>query len=119
MSILTTLTRAWLTRSFKPFRFTNTYDNTFDYKNTRNLGLYVHIPFCRTLCDFCPYCKYVYDKDIANQYIEALLKEIDMVGRATQEDKKQVTSLYFGGTLRFSYDIKRIIERINKIFYHN
>lgn len=118
MSILTTLTRAWLTRSFKPFRFTNTYDNTFDNKNTRNLGLYVHIPFCRTLCDFCPYCKYVYDKDIANQYIEALLKEIDMVGRATQEDKKQVTSLYFGGgtPALLAYDIKRIIERINKYF---
>lgn len=118
MSVFTTLTRAWLTRSFKPFRFTNAYDKTLNYKETRNLGLYVHIPFCKTLCDFCPYCKYVYNKDIANQYVEALLKEIDLVGEAFGEDKKQVTSLYFGGgtPALLANDIERIIERINKYF---
>ncbi|MGI6084151.1 MAG: coproporphyrinogen-III oxidase family protein [Acetivibrionales bacterium] len=118
MSVLTKLTRAWLTRSFKPFRFTNTYDNTLNYKETRNLGLYVHIPFCKTLCVFCPYCKYVYNKDTANQYIEALLKEIDLVGGALGEAKKQVTSLYFGGgtPALLANDIERIIGRINKYF---
>lgn len=118
MSILTTATRAWLTRSFKPFHFTNTYDNALDYQNTKKLGLYVHIPFCRSLCDFCPYCKVAYNNNLVNSYVEALLKEIDMVGSTVGANKKEVTSLYFGGgtPALLAHDIKRIIKQINKYF---
>ena len=96
MSILTNLTRMWLTRSFKPFTFTNEYDKVISYDNTENLGLYVHIPFCRSICNFCPYCKTVFNKYLCHKYIDALIKEIHMVGKM-QKEKKTVTSLYFGG----------------------
>lgn len=118
MGVITTLTRAWLTRTFKPFHFTNEYDNMLDYQDTKGLGLYVHIPFCRSLCSFCPYCKVVYDEALAEQYIEALLKEIDMVGSTVGIDKKQVTSLYFGGgtPALLLNDIDCIIKRIERYF---
>lgn len=45
MSIITSLTRMWLTRSTKPFIFKNEYDNVLSYQDCDNLGLYVHIPF--------------------------------------------------------------------------
>lgn len=96
MSIITDLTRMWLTRSRKPFTFTNEYDESLPYADCQGLGLYVHIPFCRKICDFCPYCKVVYDQEKCDRYIDALLKEIRMVGSQYAE-KKQVTSLYFGG----------------------
>ncbi|NLN07253.1 MAG: radical SAM protein [Firmicutes bacterium] len=118
MSVLTTVTRAWLTRSFKPFHFTNTYDNTLDYRETKKLGLYVHIPFCRSLCDFCPYCKFLYDENLAKSYIEALLKEIELVGKTAGAEKKKVTSLYFGGgtPALLAPEIKRIMEQLNRYF---
>lgn len=96
MSVITDLTRMWLTRSTKPFTFLNEYDETLSYGDCENLGLYVHIPFCEKICSFCPYCKVVYSKETCDAYIDALLQEIHMVG-SQQEDKKQVTSLYFGG----------------------
>lgn len=96
MSVITDLTRMWLTRSTKPFIFLNEYDETLSYGACENLGLYVHIPFCEKICSFCPYCKVVYSKETCDAYIDALLQEIHMVG-SQQEDKKQVTSLYFGG----------------------
>lgn len=118
MSALTTVTRAWLTRSFKPFCFTNTYENKLDYRDAKKLGLYVHIPFCRSICDFCPYCKVLYDKNLTDTYIEALLREIHMVGGTAGGDKKEVTSLYFGGgtPALLAHDIKRIIEQVYKYF---
>lgn len=118
MSILTSATRAWLTRSFRPFHFTNSYDNRLDYRNTKKLGLYVHIPFCRSLCDFCPYCNVKYNKSLVEPYVQALLKEIEMVGSANGMEKKQVTSLYFGGgtPALLANDIKRIISQINRYF---
>lgn len=78
--MITTLTRMWLTKSFKPFKFTSDYDKKLEYSSLNNLGLYVHIPFCNNICSFCPYCKEQYDKDKSNLYIDNLIKEIHMVG---------------------------------------
>lgn len=96
MKLITTLTRMWLTRTLKPFKFTNEYDNNLSFDQCENLGIYVHIPFCVKLCAFCPYCKEIYSEDKANKYIDYLIKEIHMVGSQIDE-KKKVTSLYFGG----------------------
>ena len=96
MSIITDLTRSWLTRSWKPFTFKNEYDQTLPYSDCENLGLYIHIPFCKSICNFCPYCKVRYDAALCDRYLDALLQEIRMVGSQNAE-KKLVTSLYFGG----------------------
>lgn len=117
MSILTNLTRMWLTRSFKPFTFKNEYDKKLPYEDLDNLGLYVHIPFCKSICNFCPYCKVRYEKDLCDSYINSLIKEIDMVG-SQYEGKKTTTSLYFGGgTPALAVDrLKEIIDAINRHF---
>lgn len=94
MSIITDLTRMWLTRSVKPFIFQNEYDQVLPYEECQDLGLYVHIPFCKQLCNFCPYCKELYSDEKCNQYLDALIREIHMVGG---QQKKRATSLYFGG----------------------
>lgn len=96
MSLLTTLTRAWLTRSFQPFTFKNEYDTKLAFAECEGLGLYVHIPFCRQLCSFCPYCKELYNAKVCDEYIDHLIQEIHIVGSQLTE-KKHVTSLYFGG----------------------
>lgn len=77
MSFITSLTHSWLTRSFRAFRFTNANDGSLPYQDAENPGLYIHIPFCRSLCDFCPYCKVVYRENLAKAYVAALKKEID------------------------------------------
>ena len=117
MSIITDLTRMWLTRSRKPFTFTNEYDTFLPYADCDGLGLYVHIPFCRKICTFCPYCKTVYDVEKCDRYIDALLEEIRMVG-AQYPEKKRVTSLYFGGgTPALAADrIQEIVDTIQEYF---
>ncbi|MBQ8612936.1 MAG: radical SAM protein [Ruminiclostridium sp.] len=117
MSIITNLTRMWLTRSVKPFTFTNEYDNELPYSKCENLGLYVHIPFCRSICGFCPYCKVRYSQQECDRYVDALIKEIHYVG-GQSEEKKRVTSLYFGGgTPALAADrIKEIVEALSEHF---
>lgn len=117
MSIITDLTRSWLTRSWKPFTFKNEYDQTLPYSDCENLGLYIHIPFCKSLCNFCPYCKVRYDAELCDRYLDALLREIRMVGSQYPE-KKQVTSLYFGGgTPALVADrLKKIIDTCKEYF---
>ena len=140
MSLITTLTRNYLTRSFKPFIFTNAYDAVLDYENLQNLGLYIHIPFCKSICSFCPYCKELYTPEKCNAYIDYLIKEIQMVARGAGQGaqashgaqaansaqapqkgegaRKEVTSLYFGGgTPALAHDrLGEIIDAVKEHF---
>jgi len=117
MGIITNLTRMWLTRSTKPFIFKNEYDQELPYSDCDNLGLYVHIPFCKSICNFCPYCKTQYSKEICDQYIDALIQEIHTVGNQ-YSGKKETTSLYFGGgTPALAADrLKEIIDALQEHF---
>ena len=96
MSLITDLTRMYLTHSTKPFVFTNDFDKVLPYDEGAEFGLYVHIPFCKSICNFCPYCKVIYDEKTANIYIDALIKEIHLVGKQWN-GRRKATSLYFGG----------------------
>ena len=96
MNLLTTAARTWLTGTSAPYRFTADNDERLDYSDCPGLGLYVHIPFCRSLCNFCPYCKERYSAEAAGSYTAALIREIDMVGQM-QSGRTPVGSLYFGG----------------------
>lgn len=118
MSVITSLTRMWLTRSPKPFVFTNEYDQQLPFEACPDLGLYVHIPFCRHICSFCPYCKTVYSKEACDRYIDALIREIHLVGEQAST-KKTVTSLYFGGgtPALAAGRIAEIIQAVEEHFY--
>ncbi len=117
MSIITNLTRMWLTRSFRPFTFKNESEGQLPFSDCDNLGLYVHIPFCKTICNFCPYCKVRYSEELCNRYIDALLQEIHLAG-SQHNGKKKTTSLYFGGgTPALAAErIKEIIDAIREHF---
>ncbi len=92
--MITNILRVLLTRSFKPLAFTNIIEEKLDLEE-EDIGIYVHIPFCKTLCSFCPYNKVEYNKDLVGRYKEALIGEINSyVGLY---NKKNITSVYFGG----------------------
>lgn len=57
-----------------------------------NLGIYVHLPFCRV---HCTYCAFAISTDLGREepYVDALLREID---RAS-EGRPPVQTLYYGG----------------------
>jgi len=60
-----------------------------------SLNLYIHLPFCRQLCPFCPYMKEVYDPAVSAAYQGALLQELDSYRRLWGD--VNIESVYFGG----------------------
>ena len=56
-------------------------------------SLYIHIPFCRSLCPFCCFNRYLFDEGKARQYFVNLKKEL---GLYIQRGFK-FTDFYFGG----------------------
>jgi oxygen-independent coproporphyrinogen-3 oxidase len=78
------------------------------------LGLYVHIPFCSAICNYCNFNRGLFDAALKEQYVAALLREI-----ATQGDGSPADTIYFGGgtpSLLEPVEIASIIEACRKRF---
>jgi len=59
---------------------------------TRNLALYVHIPFCHRKCSYCSFISYASRENDVQPYLRALKAEI-----AQRAGKERLSSIYFGG----------------------
>ncbi len=64
-----------------------------EYNKSEPYLLYVHIPFCESLCPYCSFHRFVLDKDIAREYFKALRKELHLYKNAGYDFK----GLYIGG----------------------
>jgi coproporphyrinogen III oxidase-like Fe-S oxidoreductase len=60
---------------------------------SRGLSLYVHIPFCRALCPFCCFNRYLFNPDLARRYFTDLKRELELY----LERGFSFSSVYFGG----------------------
>jgi oxygen-independent coproporphyrinogen-3 oxidase len=72
------------------------------------LGLYVHIPFCSAICNYCNFNRGLFDAELKEQYVKAVLREI-----AAQGDNSAADSIYFGGgtpSLLEPADVEAIIN---------
>ena len=56
------------------------------------LGLYVHIPFCSAICNYCNFNRGLFDAALKEQYVAALLAEI-----RNAADHSTADTIYFGG----------------------
>ena len=78
---------------------TATHSNTRDniYGQLKPLSLYIHIPFCDTICYYCGCSKVVTkDRSKAAPYLERLEKEIVLQGKLF-DAARPVDQLHFGG----------------------
>ena len=58
-------------------------------------SLYLHVPFCRLACPYCPYTKVPYDEGLVEVFTRAAIAEVD--GWADAVGSSEVTSVYVGG----------------------
>jgi oxygen-independent coproporphyrinogen-3 oxidase len=57
-----------------------------------SLGLYLHIPFCSSICGYCNFNRGLFDAALKERYVRALTREIDGTGRGEPAD-----TIFFGG----------------------
>jgi oxygen-independent coproporphyrinogen-3 oxidase len=86
-------------------------------KESKTLGLYIHIPFCKTICTYCNFLTFAHRNKWIPDYVDALEKEI--LSKAVQFTEYKISSVYFGGGTPSLIDaelIERIIRTIKNAF---
>lgn len=56
------------------------------------MSIYIHIPFCNSICSYCDFCKFFYNEKYVNLYLESLEKEIKQ-----NYKKEKISTIYIGG----------------------
>lgn len=72
--------------------------------------MYIHIPFCKSICSYCDFCKVFYNKSWVRKYLKALKEEI-----LDRYMKEKICSIYIGGGTPSSLSIEELTELLDCI----
>ena len=77
----------------------------------KEIGIYIHIPFCIKKCEYCDFISYCNKKEYVPQYINALKKEI----KNNINKEYKITTIYIGGGTPSSIEENYIADIIETI----
>jgi len=95
---------------------------------TTDLGIYVHVPFCRVRCGYCDFNTYTLTELAARDggpsigldtYADAALAEVDLARRVLGDEAPAVSTVFVGGgtpTMLRSRDLGRVLSGIRQQF---
>ena len=70
-------------------------------------SVYIHIPFCSSICSYCDFCKVFYTEELASNYLDTLKKEV-----IDNYNNEELYTLYIGGGTPSSLSL----SNLNKLF---
>ena len=81
---------------------------------TPALGVYIHIPFCRTRCPYCDFVSNAIHGDVPQNFVNSLCEEIH-----TYSGPTATASIFLGGgtpSLLTPFDLEKIFEALHAKF---
>jgi len=82
-------------------------------------SIYIHVPFCKTICTYCDFCKFYYHEKWVKDYLKALDKELDSIYQG-----EILETIYIGGgtpnalTIEELKELFKIVNKVNKAFIY-
>ncbi len=107
----------WDENSFTPEKWLESVKKSFDESNDQEgISIYIHLPFCESLCTFCACHKRITKQHSVEQpYLETVLKEwdlyIDVFGK-----KPKIKELHLGGGTPTFFSVENLKNLLEGIF---
>lgn len=107
----------WNETEFEYQNWIDTLQRSFKESNsTDGISLYIHLPFCESMCTFCGCNKRITkNHEVENPYIEAVLKEWSLYCKMLPE-KPMIKEIHLGGGTPTFFSNKNLEDLINGIF---
>jgi len=103
-----------------PEQYQGLWDEVMSGKESLPLRtLYIHIPFCEGRCNFCGFFQNYYKTDQGEQYVKALVREMEVTADTPFVQARPFQAVYFGGgtpTALSSDAIATLVENLGKLF---
>jgi oxygen-independent coproporphyrinogen-3 oxidase len=96
------------------------------------LGLYLHVPFCASICNYCNFNRGLFDGALKQRYVDALVREIETFREQTLpeqanagdmipsvSERRAADTIFFGGgtpSLLEPFEIARVIDACERTF---
>lgn len=83
----------------------------------KDLGLYIHIPFCVRKCEYCDFLSWSAGEEEREQYVEALLLEIESYREFAKGYR--VSTVFIGGgtpSVLLPKQMERILQKVYEVF---
>ncbi|OTG75745.1 oxygen-independent coproporphyrinogen III oxidase [Acinetobacter sp. ANC 4169] len=106
----------WEAEPFSPDLWKQTLKRSFDESNpSEGISLYIHLPFCESLCTFCGCHKKVTKKhEMEQPYIQAVLKEWDLYCQLLATTPK-IKEIHLGGGTPTFFSVEHLQQLIRGI----
>lgn len=93
--------------------------------NTKNVGIYIHIPFCKHKCRYCDFKSYSGKEAFIENYIKWVNAELIMVGDGNKLDYEKgldklamIDTIYIGGGTPSYIESRYIVQLLETIRNH-
>ena len=79
-------------------------------------SLYIHIPFCNSICSYCSFNKRIYNEDLAHKYVLNLIKDLERI------PLKSLETIFIGGGTPSSLsnnDLELLLSKLQLLLKEN
>ncbi len=86
---------------------------------SREIGLYVHVPFCAKRCGYCSFNTAPLEDDAMARYLDAVHREIDLLGDLDWSSRVRLSTIFLGGgtpSLLGVEDMAAMLDRVRARF---
>src|SRR5215831_17549028 len=86
---------------------------------SRELGLYVHVPFCAKRCGYCSFNTAPLEDDAMACYLDAVYREIELLGNLDWSSRVRLATIFLGGgtpSLLGVEDMAAMLDRVRARF---
>ena len=103
-------------------RFDSREENGYNRVRMRPISVYLHIPYCFHKCPYCDFNTYAVPRMPEDEYVSALLAELDARAASPEFRGRTVQTVYFGGgtpSILTVRAVERILDAIRAAFDWN
>jgi oxygen-independent coproporphyrinogen-3 oxidase len=80
-----------------------------------SVGLYLHVPFCRTRCHFCAFTLQIHRADRVRRYLDSLAREMELHAEQKSLTGRRLDTVYFGGGTPTTLSVSQLLDILRQI----